>query len=413
MKLILFLSFFLAVFAYDDDMTVYTVTAPWCGSECDEWQDMVNEVALEFPSVKFVTIDESVVERRMGTEQNLVLPMSIFAYNDTLYKFEYTKTKAHLRRWVKDGSVGIFSLLGGRETLLEREERFQVSITFFGVEEPVFVKTLASRMPSVGVTFMSTTVPGHNLGLLNVTLLKRFDGQVTQLNHHKPEFLHHLLPKVIKYDDAKHETVLEILRALSTSEVSMVSDDPIGEHWRKAVEKYPYTAFIQYRSDQMDIPSPSVLVYNRSLNFSFGSVGPESVDWYEGVRSGIVEPDERVSCEPPEYHPSLFDVTGNNAWDWVRNHDDAYMILYASKVLTECENAFENAPEHVVGGRMNISCNDHESLPEKIREGIVVRYFEGRIVSAFTCENFKFATNDTSSEQNETMILESTENEEL
>ena len=385
-----------AVSAMDGHHVVYTVSASWCKSPCDMWQKMVSEASRDFPNISFVTIDESVVTRHT-TATNLNLPMSLYAFDDNLHVFGYRKTKLHLRRWLQDGLRGVFSLVPDSvEDFSERQNAYDGSITLIGSSKPVYTNQLAAMLPSVGVTWLPLT-PLPNMPSPNTSIVTAVDGHVTQASHHNMTFLHRLLPPMIPFEYTKKESNLNIMRALSFSEVRIVSDAPLGMHWYRMADRYPYTAFVHYRSDQTDLFSPSVAVYNRSVDFTFRSVGPDVETWYDNVMSGQAEPTVRPSKEPSARDPNFFDVTGNNAWAWIRASKDAYLYLYDDEhAAAECAEAFENAPPGSSLGRMDLSGNDHESLPEPAIVGQAIRYKDGVARQLAPCKNLSFWNKPTS-----------------
>jgi hypothetical protein len=119
--------------------------------------------------------------------------------------------------------------------------------------------------------------------------------------------------------------------------------------------------------------------------------------------AGNIEPDFRASCAPTAAHEKHFDVTGENAWEWIRSSEEAFLYLYKNITTKECETAFSISPEDTNIGRMDLSCNDHESLPESARSGYALKYVNGRLQKMSTCANatfFKFnVTEEVSKEE--------------
>lgn len=363
-------------------MTVHTYVSKWA-EHSDEWLSIISDVETEFPNVTFrtswVTPDEI-----HGVK---ALPITLTMYKNNKQHFEYSMTRPHFRRWVKDALCGHFSLF----------ETTTLFDNYMSKHFPYFVHILSDKKPK------SFSLPGlmpevgffwsfQNVSSRFNTVLTRGHRQIIHQysNFSTRNLLHSLLPPIIPRWLLNTEFGDSAYQALAKREVLIVSDDPLPNGWLNMIHEYPQTGFVHLRTNETDIgPVPSVWFRRRTVDFMIPSVGPEVRDWLKGIRLNKTEPYYRKSKAPDEAHSSIPDVTGDGLWNWLGAHNESLLYFYGLQDNTNMVQHQELLAEmNITLARMNLTSNDHEYLDEKISPGNYIFFQNKRKRKLGSCLTF-------------------------
>ena len=328
-----------------------------------DFDTLMSEIQTEFMGVHFETLS-------LGPEElfknNMTVPALNALCDGSYHAFNYPLNVRWVRRWIRDSRQGQFALVR-RVSMVDRfQDDFDLSVHVMSAKRPR-LDFLANRMPSVGFVWTEMLKTRFR----NTIITTDINGRVNmQYNHSFNDLLHTLLPPVIPLWMATSELGNEIMSGFAKHEVDIVFDRHLPVHWLEFIKQYPLTAFIQYRTNETDRLSNSVWYYRRTVEYMFPSVGMDVIEWFASVVNGTAEPHKRRSLAPSEPHATLFDVTGSNLWDWVRNSEKTILYLY------EDEPVVCNGELDVVSnvGRMDVRVNDHELLPDNAQQGMILHF---------------------------------------
>lgn len=329
----------------------------------DVFDTLMSEIQTEFMGVHFETLS-------LGPEElfksNITVPALNALCNGSYHAFNYPLNVRWVRRWIRDSRQGRFTLVRRVNALERFQDDFEVSVHVLSAKRPRFA-FLANRMPSVGFVWTKML----NTKFRNTIISTDIFGRVNmQYNHSFNDMLHTLLPPAIPLWMATSELGNEIMSGFAKHEVDIVFDGHLPVHWFEFIKQYPLTSFIQYRTNETDRPNDSVWYYKRSVEYMLPSVGPEVSEWFASVVKGTAEPHKRLSLAPSEPHATLFDATGSNLWDWVRNSEETFLYLYEDEPVV-CNGELD----YVLNvGRMDVRVNDHELLPGHAQQGMVLHF---------------------------------------
>lgn len=383
------------------------ISSKFCGSHCSVWKKVTMDVLSEHPDILFneLFFEEEASREYLGPldeGQNVHLPMTILILNGDVVHYPLQKTQRHLTRWLNTvkqfrgskwthGITGLVPIVDGNAFMSGKyviDDDVSLQLIGKGFEVPTILNVLANKLLSVKVYYVGTDnktsgIAYDNITYLNTNLFKndmRFDDRLGNL-------LHRILPPVIPFWMTKTDVAKDVIRSFATSEVHIIYDGELPSGWQIFAHKYPFTAFVHFRPNETTLDSPSVWIYNRSVDFRWNSVGHDVQQWYEDVRSGLAEPYYRRSGAPENPHPRLIDITGDTMWNVLRENTEMYMFLYNG--TTNCTQ-FELVPDGIIAGRMDLSLNDHEALPEWAKAEDVFKYVDGRAVNVSDCNHFKW-----------------------
>ena len=329
----------------------------------EEFENIMSKAKSEFADVRFETLRVSPEEL---SENNLTVPALNARCDGQYHAYDYPMNLLWVRRWIRDTRKGHFALVRKVKLADRFQDDFDASVHVLSVKRP-HLDFLANRMPSVG--FVWSKMSGTRFR--NTIVTTNIFGRVNmQHNHSFNDLLHTLLPPAIPLWLAKSDVGNEIMSGFSKHEVDIVFDGHLPLHWVSLIKQYPLTAFIHYRTNETKRPDKSVWYYQRSVEYMFPGIGPDVNEWFASVVNGTAEPHKRASAAPARPHATLFDATGSNLWDWVRNQSNAFLYLYVDEPLV-CNGELESSPSV---GRMDVSVNDHELLPESVVPGMILHF---------------------------------------
>ena len=329
----------------------------------DVFATIMSEIQTEFVDVHFETL-------RLGPEelfQNNITVPALNALCDGSYRaFPYPMNVLWVRRWIRDSRQGQFALVREARVFDSFQDDFDVTVHVMSAKRP-HLDFLANRMPSVGFVWTKMTKTRFRNTIMTTNVFGRL---TMQHNHRVNDLLHTLLPPTIPWWLANSELGNEIMSGFAKHEVDIVFDGHLSPHWISLIKQYPLTAFIQYRTNETDRPNGSVWYYRRTVEYMLPSVGPEVSEWFASVTNGTMEPTRRPSLAPAVPHATLFDATGSNLWEWVRNREESMLYLYDDEPVV-CNGDLDDVPNV---GRMDVRVNDHELLPEHVQSGMILHF---------------------------------------
>lgn len=381
---------------------VIQINSEWCGNTCDVWSNITKDVLEDF-DCEFVSLDmrDADAQKYLGYFEKrdekgiaqMPLPATLYKEGSIIHLYHYKKSKRYFRRWMHDITDGYDDLvrrIDGIDFFTNKDliPEHDCVLQFVGKHAavPSVLQKIARKVLSCYVYYVYADGKGSGIVPDNVTYTRgllvnddmRFDDTLRNL-------LHRLAPPVIPYWATETNVMKDLMSAFASREVHVVYDDELPAGWTTFANMFPFTAFVHFRSNETDRLSPSVWVYNRTVDFMYPSIGADVQSWYYDVLDGIAEPYHRLSQAPSEPHESLFDATGDTIWDWVRENDEVFLYLYGNE--SSCD-AFEPVPEGAVAGRMDLTVNDHESFPEWVTKDMVLRYKSGRVSNVTRCNTF-------------------------
>lgn len=340
-------------------------------ADMSDFDDMMTEIEDNFPHIYF---DEINVEDSENVHQ--IVPAIRALCNGKFHRFNYVMTQEWVERWIRDARKGHFSLLRVIPASEEFHDDFEASVHIMS-DNPPNVDSMARHMPSVGFAWTKS----NGTRFRNTIFIQNVFGRYDMRHDHKyNDILHWLLPPVIPYELAIHPVGNQIMTGTADREVHIICDCQLPNFWNSFVVKHPATAFVQFNLNETNMPNNTVWYFHRSVQFKHSSVEQGVEDWFGQVARGVETPFFRLSTEPTTRHPTYYDVTGDNLWDWIREHRDTFLILRGDSPV-ECKlDHLQNV------GALDLRSNDHELLPDDAVEGMILHIVDhGRNIIIKNC----------------------------
>ena len=378
---------------------VITFTAKWCDKSCDTWLNWIDNLKKDFPSIYFETYDiddhfekasdynltEGVFNR--FKDDFLSVPISVWLHGDKYYKFNGARTFNGIKTWIKNGLFGQFHpifVTDNIHELGEWDKRYSSSITVIHNKEPDFGHLL-SNIPSLGYAW---GVQNHSLS--PVIFIRSMLNNVSMAFDFRWEnLLSQILAPVIPYWLAVTDIGLESIESLSTNELYIYSNKNLPEWWNDFSNKYPETAFIQFRSNETDDEMSTTILKSRSVIYKKKSIGKDIIPWFENIWKGMEIPFYRKSVQSKSLYDWLPDISGNDLWDWIKNKN-VMLYVYGSKQIPECQyllHDLKNQNTTAILASFNIEKNDHELFLELSRPGFLFYFSKQKLFNVYKCQD--------------------------
>lgn len=364
-------------------------TASRC-STCSTWTQWMNTIEQERPWMNVEHYDffqdyELLASLDVLPIDSLSVPTAIYVGDDNQVRlFDYGRSESWLQRWMGDVDFGFMELVPRIVPNDGFEEQHQLFMQIISKEPPEISATISS-LPSVGFGWFPLTPPKNFTTdyLSNTTIVKGLLGGVTG-QHELPlgdGLLHRLLPPITPYfklDKALRTTVNEILSALATEEVHLISDNPLPSWWLSISSSHPGYGFVHRNSTESGLPSPCTLTFRRRMEFTTPTVSNKT--WLAAVHAGRVAPISRPSSLPEHLDPSVTELSGDTLDDWLATHPNGVLYFYT--------NATQSCPAANTGsgfGRMMLPRNDHEMFLSTPVPNTAVHFSSGLPTTTTDC----------------------------
>lgn len=389
----LFFLFFSLMFTSAAASHVISVTSASKCSTCDSWNAWMSTIQDDRPWMNihhydfFKDFDVLASFRDVHGGQMKIPTAFYIDDNDETHAFEYGRSKGLLRRWMQDVDNGIFELIPQIKPNDGFEEQHRLFMEIISTERPE-TSHLIKSLPSVGFGWFPLIPPKSvTMYIQNTTIVKGLNAMVT-VQHELPlnaSLLPRLLPPITSYsvlDSDLKTTVNEILSALATVEVHLISDNPLPSWWLAVSAEYPDYGFVHRNSTESGLPSPSTMTFRRQMEFITATVSNRT--WLTEVYAGNVAPVRRPS-KMPSNTVEITEVSGDTLSNWVAAHPDGVLYFYNGKDEM-CRNAVGTGTGV---GRMMIPYNDHELFSSALVKNTAVRFSAGRPLEPKLCSDWE------------------------
>ncbi|MDA7838939.1 hypothetical protein N9A45_01230 [bacterium] len=346
---------------------------------CKEWLDIISSVSEEFPSYTFHTIqlDLSTIKKRTA------VPYTETTY-DGGHAFRYQKSAPFLRRWLSDIPHHRWHLQLN-VTVFERWYEGFPSWIHVLSEKPTDVKFYAKRFLQTGFAWSENTrgIIRLDNAVKQTMMIQPFEGPLMmKANMRVSDAMRLLFPPIIPASLALNYT--NYMDALYVQEIHIHSRKDLDVGWLAFQRRYPKAAFIHFR----DTEHSGVWTMRRTVQYEYDGTDPEGAEeWYEGIRGLITQPVYRLSAPYKESSTTIYEATGNTLRSFLQENYKALVYLYDSSTVKTCEREISEGCTHLPVSRMNVTSNDHESLPVAASAGEVYYYINGSTVQMFRCEH--------------------------
>ena len=393
----MYLFFLLLCFRIAHSAHILSVTSSLQCVECTEWTAFMHEIEGDYPEMDVYHLDffdDLKVLEGYGAlrSRSMSVPTAFYVDNDrTLHEFQYEKSKSHMVRWLRDAEDGIYDLFMEISPNDGFEDRYASFVEIISTTAPDITR-LVHAMPSIGFGWFPLRPPPEVVwDVANTTIVKGLHGIVSGQRglDVKTNLLSFLLPSVIPYsllDSLDTNIVKEILSALATEEVHLISDESLPTWWDEVSAEYPDYGFMHRNSTESGYPSPSTWTFRRGMDFVTATVSNRT--WLPEVYAGNVAPVVRPSLLPEDRRTGVSEVSGDTLLDWLVEHPESFVYFYRDDDQS-CQNVFAETSEPVA--RMIVPENDHEIFAVRPQSGTSVQFVAGRPVRVSLCSDLNFA----------------------
>ncbi len=349
---------------------------PECGIKCEEWK-LWMEAALEHhPTVRHVVSDVDMMHSFEGlgnitdTQSIFDLPNAVFLFHEDVIHFNREYSARGVRRWLEDCVYGMDSpvFVGDMDGVELFRRRFNGSVEIVS-DTPLYWASM-KKLTSIGFAFR-----GFNIA--PTYFVQSIFGQQHVFDDARHIF-HGLIDTILPFSKFDQYDVQEVIAHYARNEIHVVQDGPLPAWWIPFARLYPSTLFVHYQPHEIDLPSPSVTVYNRTIIYQRNATDIETVRWYHDVLHARATPHYRPSGVPKEIHPTVQEITGDTLQTYL---SDVYLSLYTpaydpcAPIIGDMSEKYVN--ETSVYGRFHTGLNDHEALDEKARAGFIIYFKDG------------------------------------
>lgn len=347
-----------------------------CGVLCTEWETWIDNAQEAFPRVNRINMDVDYMhefpELQLGDEMSSAfdVPNAVYILGEDIVYFNREYSARGVRRWLEDCVYGMDSpvFVGDMDGVELFRRRFNGSVEIVS-DTPLYWASM-KKLTSIGFAFR-----GFNIA--PTYFVQSIFGQQHVFDDARHIF-HGLIDTILPFSKFDQYDVQEVIAHYARSEIHVVQDGPLPAWWIPFARLYPSTLFVHYQPHEIDLPSPSVTVYNRSITYQRNATDIETVRWYHDVLHARATPHYRPSGVPKEIHPTVQEITGDTLQTYL---SDVYLSLYTpahdpcAPIIGDMSEKYMN--ETTVYGRFHTGLNDHEALDEKARAGFIIHFKDG------------------------------------
>lgn len=356
-----------------------------CGIKCKEWKDHVNQSIP--PHVRHIVTDVDMMHEFdalseiTDTQSIFELPNGIFLHGDLMVPFNRHNTPEGIKRWIDDALFGMNSTVYLGLDIETYRNRFNGSVEIVS-NTPLYWESM-KKLTSIGFAYC-----GFNVDPLY------FVRSVFGIHHvfdDARHIFHGLIDTILPYSKIKQYDVTEIIAHYTNREVHIVHAGALPDWWVSFANLYTSTLFVHYQPHEVDLPSPSVTIYNRSVIYQRNSTDIETIRWYHDVLHGRAIPHHRISAMPENILSTTHEVTGDTLSTFLRVHENMYLTLYDDNDETVCDDFINELNETMSTGEANVyarfhmGLNDHEALDEQARAGFIIHFINGTRKRVIRC----------------------------
>jgi len=352
---------------------VVTIVDERCGSPCEDWSEIINEVAHNFPNIEFATVNMSSPEFAPlaplftdGTKMTVPLPTTLWMDGSEPHVFSREMSSNHFRRWVEDADEGRVDLLY-KFTSFDDLPEFESNGCF--VEhlsriKPDILNAFVAQLPSV--RFMWVPVGEKqplDISDDNVTIAKCLSDVEMMRNFSFSLLAKRLLPRVVPYNLLTHPLISEFEW---TNELHIVSDEALAYGWDLLSDDYPFTLFV-HMSTKDTSQAPGVWYIGDAGLFHFPWTDQRVQHWLSDIETGA-------------HVPRFYDVTSFNLHQWLTENIDSLLFTYDDEG-SGCFKMYESFNV----GRMNVSTSN------EFKANMVYVYRSQQLYGTFDCAAFSLS----------------------